>query len=252
MDGEATFTAVLAVGMGASFTACWLLTRATNANLKQVNTGGCDAAGLGENRQEQQQAGQLKADQAAWVKVQEQEEEDERKEAERRIEEAQSLHIWEGTGGPPERGVFGTRWIRDVWRYEEHNFTPWLVRELHLVSACTGLELGEARMEVEVPLRGRADIVARDDKSGLGVVIENQLDAADLNHSQRLSAYADGLNARVRIWIAAEFSTDFRHGVRIENMQNKSRPDGAIYYLLRLESDPVHPLVLVEGPRHSD
>ena len=170
--------------------------------------------------------------------------------AKRQVEEALQASMWRGTGGPPGRDARGTDWIRETWRREDKDFTPWLVRELHLVSACTGLDLRHGRMEVSAG-GGRADIVARDYKSKSNVVIENQLDAADLDHRKQLALYGEALNARIRIWIAADFSSTIRREVRKQNRQNESRSDGVIYYLLKLRPDRRSPLALIVGPANS-
>lgn len=167
--------------------------------------------------------------------------------ANRQVEEALQASMWRGTGGPPRRNARGTDWIREIWRREDKDFTPWLVRELHLVSACTGLDLRHGRMEVSAG-GGRADIVARDHKSKSNVVIENQLDAADLDHRKQLALYGEALNARIRIWIAEDFSSTIRREIGKQNRQNESRSDGVIYYLLKLRPDPRSPLALVVGP----
>ena len=155
-----------------------------------------------------------------------------RHEARGEVEKQKELQadIWQGTGGPPK---LDPNWIRETWRNEATVFTPWLAEHLGLVSACTGLDLRHGRMEVSAG-GGRADIVARDHKSNSNVVIENQLDAADLDHRKQLALYGEALNARIRIWIAADFSSTIRREVRKHNRQNESRSDGAIYYLLKL------------------
>ena len=163
-------------------------------------------------------------------------------------EEVPQTHIWRGTGGPPKPG---SNWIRTIWRHEEHDFTPWLARELHLVSACTGLDLRLKGREVDIPMAGRADIVALDDGSKSKVVIENQVDEADIGHMQRLSAYGDGLDARIRIWIAARFSWHHRDQARKRNEESALRPGGAIYYLLELRPHPTMPFSLVVRPTGS-
>lgn len=155
--------------------------------------------------------------------------------------------LWQGTGGPPKTGP---NWIRSTWPDEARDFTPWLAKHLELVSACTGLDLRFEGAEVYAG-GGRADIVARDHKSKSQVVIENQLDAADLDHRKQLSLYGEALNAKIRIWIAANFNANIRRDVRNQNRQNESRSDGAIYYLLRLMPDRNSPISLVEGPRKS-
>ena len=95
------------------------------------------------------------------------------------------------------------------------------------------------------------DIVARENKSKSKVVIENQLDSADFDHWRQLVFYGDTLNARIRIWIAADFSPNFRRDVRNQNRQNESRSGGAIYYLLKLRPDRSSPISLAVGPTNS-
>lgn len=187
-------------------------------------------------------AEQLEADrkQAAWAEAKRREDEAAQLEAERKREE----RLWQGTGGLKT----GSNWIRRTWPNEARDFTPWLVRNLYLVSTCTGLDLRFEGAEVYIPLRGRADIVARDNTSKSKVIIENQLDVADFAHSQQLSAYGDGLNARIRIWIAADFSPNICRDVRDQNLLNESRPGGAIYYLLKLRPNPRSPISLAVGP----
>ena len=162
----------------------------------------------------------------------------------RQREDARQADTWQGTGGPPKPG---RNWIRQTWPNEATDFTPWLARHLELVSACTGLDLHREGTEVYAG-GGRADIVARDNKSASKVVIENQLDSADLDHRKQLALYGEALNARVRIWIAADFSPSICRDVRDQNLLNESRPGGAIYYLLKLRPDPRSPISLAVGP----
>ena len=200
-----------------------------------------------EEEQAERLAKQLKADKEheAWVAEKERQDEAERLEAKRKAEEARQADIWWKTGGPPNPGP---GWIRKVWPHEERDFTPWLKKKLHLVSACTGLDLRFEDTEVDIPLGGKADIVAVDNRSNSRVVIENQLEEADFNHAQRLSAYGDGLDARIRIWIAADFSWQYRDQARARNEKSASRPDGAIYYLLKLRPNPTMPFSPVVEP----
>ena len=197
---------------------------------------------------------QADREQAAWAEAKRRKDEAERLEAQRKREEARQAQemeeqkgLWQGTGGPPKPG---RNWIRSTWPNEATDFTPWLARNLYLVSVCTGLDLRHGRTEVYAG-GGRADIVARDHKSKSNVVIENQLDAADLDHRKQLALYGEALNARIRIWIAADFNSTICREIRNQNRQNESRSGGAIYYLLRLRPDRSSPISLVEGPRNS-
>ena len=155
--------------------------------------------------------------------------------------------LWQGTKGPPKPG---SNWIRDTWPNEARDFTPWLAEHLELVSACTGWDLRFEGREVYAA-GGRVDIVARENKSKSKVVIENQLDSADFDHWRQLVFYGDTLNARIRIWIAADFSPNIRRDVRNQNRQNESRSGGAIYYLLKLRPDRSSPISLAVGPTNS-
>ncbi len=127
-----------------------------------------------------------------------------------------------------------SNWIRETWQHEANDFTPWLEGHLELVSDCTGLELHHLGTEVAAA-GGRADIVAWESKSKSKVVIENQIEAANTRHFQQLISYGEDLQARIRIWIAAHFSKKFRRLIIEQNWKNESKPDGAIYYLLRID-----------------
>ena len=192
-------------------------------------------------------------EQAAWAEAKRRKDEAERLEAQRKREEARQAQemeeqerLWQGTGGPPRPAP---NWIRSTWPNEATDFTPWLAKHLELVSACTGLDLRFEGTEVYAG-GGRADIVARDHKSKSRVVIENQLDAADLDHRKQLALYGEALNAKIRIWIAANFNASIRRDVRNQNRQNKLS-GGAIYYLLRLRPDRSNPISLAVGPTNS-
>ncbi len=137
------------------------------------------------------------------------------------------------------------KWIRDRWPHEANNFTPWLKNNLELVSNSTGLELTQLGQEVSAA-GGRADIVAWETKSNTKVVIENQIESANARHFQQLVAYGESLEARIRIWVASSFSEKFRRLTSHENMKEESKPEGAIYYLLKIarSKDEKHKVVL--------
>ena len=94
--------------------------------------------------------------------------------------------------------------IRQAFSNEPQVFTPWLVQNLHLLAAELGME-GMQQEGTEVSIGSyRADIVATlpDDTK---VVIENQLEVADLKHLGQILAYLAGLGAQVVIWVATRF-----------------------------------------------
>lgn len=95
--------------------------------------------------------------------------------------------------------------VREAWDNEAQDFTPWLAENLDILTK--ELDIGTLETEgKEVRIgRYRADILARIPQDGTRVIIENQLEYADLQHLGQLLAYMAGLEAQVVIWIATGF-----------------------------------------------
>jgi hypothetical protein len=101
--------------------------------------------------------------------------------------------------------------IREVWKSEANDFTPWLAQEENI--RILGEEIG---MELEIISREKqigsfyADIHCKDIGSDKWVVIENQLEKTDHNHLGQLLTYTAGLQASSFVWIAKEFNEEHR------------------------------------------
>ena len=95
--------------------------------------------------------------------------------------------------------------LREAWPHETNDFTPWLAKNIGLLSKELHLEL--AREEVTLPGdAGRVDILAQQVGTGAKVVIENQLEQSDDSHCLRLLGYAAGAEASILIWVARDFT----------------------------------------------
>ncbi len=99
--------------------------------------------------------------------------------------------------------------LRDVWKTEDQDFTPWLAKEENLQI------LGETiRIDLELDAREknvgpfRADILCKDTDADTWVVIENQLDGTNHIHLGQLLTYAAGLDAVTIVWVAARFTNE--------------------------------------------
>lgn len=103
--------------------------------------------------------------------------------------------------------------VRKAFRDEAKNFTPWLAENLDLLSSELGIELELEGTEVYVGSI-RADIVARVLQSDERVLIENQLENANLQHLGQLLAYLAGLEAKIVVWIANGFRDEHLSAVR--------------------------------------
>ena len=100
--------------------------------------------------------------------------------------------------------------VRDVWKHEEQEFTPWLANDENFgrLAGALGLELQIEGIEVPVgPFS--ADILAKD-TDGKFVVIENQFGKTDHDHLGKVLTYAATLNASGVVWIAERFTDEHR------------------------------------------
>jgi hypothetical protein len=101
--------------------------------------------------------------------------------------------------------------LRDYWKSEAQDFTPWLASKenIALLGETLDLELEIEAQEKEVGAF-RADILCKDSRTGQWVLIENQLEPTNHGHLGQLLTYAAGLNAGSIIWIAEEFTNEHR------------------------------------------
>lgn len=103
--------------------------------------------------------------------------------------------------------------LRSAWKHEAYDFTPWLAGHLDQLSKVIGIRLEHEGSEVQVgPYR--ADIVARDPMDNSRILIENQLEDANLQHLGQVLAYLAGLEATAVVWIARGFDEAHRSAIR--------------------------------------
>ena len=67
--------------------------------------------------------------------------------------------------------------VRELWKHEQYDFSNWLAKESNLeyLNDILGLTLTDIDKEVYVGTY-RCDLVAKDETSGITVIIENQLE----------------------------------------------------------------------------
>jgi hypothetical protein len=101
--------------------------------------------------------------------------------------------------------------LREAWKSEPADFTPWLARpeNLELLGESLGIQLELESIEKSVgPFA--ADILCKDPVSEQWVLIENQLEQTDHTHLGQIITYSAGLNAVTVIWIAGQFVDQHR------------------------------------------
>ena len=142
--------------------------------------------------------------------------------------------------------------VRELWKHEQYDFSNWLAKEnnLEYLNEILGLTLTDIDKEVYVgPYR--CDLVAKDETSGVIVVVENQLDGTNHDHLGKIITYASGLDAKVIVWIVREAKEE--HRAAIEWLNNNTNND-INFFLIEIHaykignSDPAPKFEVVEKP----
>ncbi|MEZ5733869.1 MAG: hypothetical protein R3D97_16250 [Paracoccaceae bacterium] len=96
--------------------------------------------------------------------------------------------------------------LREAWKHEAIEFTPWLAENIDHLSDAIGIPLELTGTEVRVETFA-ADILARNQNDDSLVLIENQLEEGDHNHLGQIMTYLAGLDAQTVVWIAPRVRT---------------------------------------------
>jgi hypothetical protein len=121
--------------------------------------------------------------------------------------------------------------IRNVWRTEDKDFTPWLADNIDLLGEVIGMELSFVSRETDVGMTFRADLLA-EGPNGDVVLIENQFGKSDHDHLGKILTYMTNLEAKTTIWICETPQPDHIETVR---WLNKNTPEDMSFYLIKLE-----------------
>jgi hypothetical protein len=95
--------------------------------------------------------------------------------------------------------------LREAWKHEASDFTPWLAEDDNLQALAEALGISELELVATEHWVGdfKLDILCTD--GGQQVLIENQLEETDHKHLGQILAYAAGVDARKVIWVAESF-----------------------------------------------
>jgi len=142
--------------------------------------------------------------------------------------------------------------VRDLWKHEQYDFSAWLAKEENITEFgdVIGLNLVDVNTEVYVGSY-RCDLVAKDETTGIKVIIENQLEATNHDHLGKIITYASGLDAKVVVWVVKEAREEHRSA--IEWLNNNTLSDIA-FFLIEIhaykigDSLPAAKFEMVEKP----
>ena len=101
--------------------------------------------------------------------------------------------------------------IRDIWKTEDRDFTPWLVQNIALLNEDLGLNIQDPESEKKLDTF-KVDIVAEDDQGK--VIIENQFEKSDHDHLGKLLTYISNVeNTKKAIWIVEDVKPEHHRAI---------------------------------------
>ena len=124
--------------------------------------------------------------------------------------------------------------VRALRKHEQYDFSNWLAQEknIELLNDILGLTLVDIEKEAYVGAY-RCDLVAKDDTTGIKIIIENQLEASNHDHLGKIITYASGLNANVIVWIVTQAREEHRSAIEWLNNNTNSEIN---FFLLELHA----------------
>lgn len=133
--------------------------------------------------------------------------------------------------------------LREAWRHEANEFTPWLAEPENLGALARALGLSELELVATEHWVGgfKLDILCTE--GGEPVVIENQLAETDHKHLGQILTYAAGVGARKVIWVASTFRPEHKAALEFLNANTTDELGffGVQIELWRIAQSPLAP-----------
>jgi hypothetical protein len=134
--------------------------------------------------------------------------------------------------------------IRDVFKKEDSDFTPWLNENLGILGKKLNIDIIDNSIEVGVGSFS-CDIAAKDSDSNNIIIIENQFGTTDHDHLGKILTYSAGKDASIIIWISEKFREE--HIKAIEWLNENTDPKAGLSFfgveikLIKIENSPPAP-----------
>jgi hypothetical protein len=133
--------------------------------------------------------------------------------------------------------------LREAWKHEAGDFTPWLAQEENLDALAEALGLSELELVATEHWVGdfKLDILCTD--GDRQVIIENQLAETDHRHLGQILAYAAGVGAHTVIWVAESFRPEHASALQFlnDNTTEELSFFGVQIELWRIGNSPLAP-----------
>lgn len=131
---------------------------------------------------------------------------------------------------------------REVWPHEAHDFTPWLLANVDVLSDLLGMDLELTAAEHPVG-NFSLDLIGQDTSTGERVIVENQLEVSDHTHLGQIITYAAGTDPTTIVWITTGFRPEHRAAIDWlnERTDENTRVFGVVINVVRIGESPAAP-----------
>ena len=106
--------------------------------------------------------------------------------------------------------------LREIWKHEAHQLTPWLLENSDVIAEALGIDLELSVAEHPVGSFS-LDLLGRDLTNDCALIVENQLTPTDHDHLGKLITYAAGTDAGTVVWLAPSFREEHRQALDLLN-----------------------------------
>jgi hypothetical protein len=123
--------------------------------------------------------------------------------------------------------------IRDIWKDEARDFTPWLAIEKNIASLSDEIGLPIKVLQTE-SANGRysLDIFAEEEGTDKKIIIENQFENTNHDHLGKIITYAAGHDASIVIWIFEEIREEHRQAI---DWLNEHTSEDVAFFAVKIE-----------------
>ncbi len=139
--------------------------------------------------------------------------------------------------------------LREIWKNEATEFTPWLFDNMEYLSDVLGFDIFPVEREKSVgPFS--VDIVA-ENSSNDTIIVECQLEKTNHDHLGKLLVYLTNLDAKIAIWITSNPRPEH---INVITWLNEITPADVYFFLIKIEavkienSKPAPLFSIVTGP----
>lgn len=133
--------------------------------------------------------------------------------------------------------------VREAWKHEAGQFTPWLAEQDNLNALADALSLSELELVAMEHWVGdfKLDILCTQGEEK--VIVENQLDETDHKHLGQILSYAAGVGAKKVIWVAESFRPEHAAALQFLNDNTTEELDffGVVIELWKIGDSPLAP-----------